>query len=100
MNKYIISFYSFQYTRFDYDWPLFIKDNSDTALKVYILLLICESYCALHLDLAPKMKASAFLRFFRRFAVKQGIPDIMILSRGYSMIMWRPNSLFQHPHSL
>ena len=43
--------YSFQCTWLDYAGPLFVKNNTDATLKVYILLFRCASSRALHLDL-------------------------------------------------
>ena len=68
--------YACQGTGLDYAEPLFIKNNTDTTLKVYILLFTCVSSCALHLELTPNMKALAFIRAFKRLTARRGTPDI------------------------
>ena len=70
--------YAFQCTGLDYAGPLFIKNNTDTTLKVYILLFTCASSRALHLELTPDMKALAFIRAFERFTARRGTPDVII----------------------
>ena len=70
--------YAFQCTGLDYAGPLFIKNNTDTSLKVYILLFTCASSRALHLELTPDMKALAFVRAFERFTARRGTPDVIV----------------------
>ena len=69
--------YAFQCTGFDYAGPLFIKNSTDTSLKVYILLFTCASSRALHLELTPDMKVLAFVRAFERFTARRGTPDVI-----------------------
>ena len=47
-------------------------------MKVYILLFICASSRALHLELTPDMKALAFIRAFETFMARRGTPNIVI----------------------
>ena len=70
--------YAFQCTGLDYAGPLFIKNNTEITLKVYILLFTCASSRALHLELTPDMKALAFIRAFERFTARRGTPDVII----------------------
>lgn len=65
---------SFQAVGLDYAGPLFVKDNT----KVYILLLTCASSRAVHLELTPTMTVGAFLRGFRRFIARRGLPKRII----------------------
>jgi hypothetical protein len=69
--------HSFQATGLDFAGPLFVKDKQDSS-KVYILLLTCASSRAIHLELVPDMKISAFLRGFKRFTSRRGVPDMII----------------------
>ena len=69
---------AFQCTGLDYAGPLFIKNNTETTLKVYILLFTCASSRAVHLELTPDMKALAFIRAFERFTARRGTPDVII----------------------
>ena len=70
--------YAFQCTGLNYAGPLFIKNNTDTTLKVYILLFACVSSRALHLELTPNMKALACIRAFERFTARRGTPDVIV----------------------
>ena len=65
LRTYLITeLYAFQCTGLDCARPLFIRNNTDTTLKVYILLFTCASSSALHLELIPDMRALAFIRAF------------------------------------
>ena len=50
----------------------------DAPSKAYILLLTCTSSRAIHLELVHDMKAPAFIRAFKRFIARCGMPDIVI----------------------
>ena len=63
----VYTLYAFQCTGLDYAGPLFIKNNTDATLKVYILLFICASSRVLHLEMTLDMKALAFIRAFEKF---------------------------------
>ena len=70
--------YAFQYTGLDYAGLLFIKNNTDTTLKVNILLFTYAPSRILHLELTSNMKELAFIRVFERFRVRRGTPDVVI----------------------
>ena len=70
--------YAFQCAGLDCAGPLFIKNNTRATLKVYILLFICASSRAVHLDLTPDMKALAFIRAFKRFTARRGTTNVII----------------------
>ena len=69
--------YASQCTRLDYAGPLFIKNNIDTSLKVYIFLFTCASSCPLHLELTPNVEALAFIRESERFTARRGAPHVI-----------------------
>ena len=71
--------YALTCTGLVYDRPLFIKNNTDTTLKVYILLFTFASSSALNLELTPDMKALEFIRVFERFIARQRSHDVSIL---------------------
>ena len=58
----------FQVTGIDYAGPLY----------VYICLFTCTAIRAVHLELVEDQTASAFLRAFKRFASRRGIPGCII----------------------
>ncbi|CAB4006307.1 PREDICTED: uncharacterized protein LOC100197852 [Paramuricea clavata] len=69
--------FAFQATGLDFAGPLFVKDGSETA-KTYILLLTCATSRAIHLELVYSMSSDGFLRGFRRFVARRGVPDVII----------------------
>lgn len=68
---------AFTYVGVDYAGPLYIKEpNCSTTKKVYILLFMCCSTRAVHLELATDLSA-VFIRCLWRFTAKRGVPDII-----------------------
>ncbi len=65
----------FTYTGVDFAGPLYTK-ASDVARsgKVWICLYTCCVVRAVHLDLVPDMTATTFLRSFKRFTARRGLP--------------------------
>ena len=59
--------YPFSYTVVDFAGPQDVK-------KVYIALFTCAVSRAVHLDIVPDLTAEAFLRCFRRFTARRGVP--------------------------
>jgi hypothetical protein len=45
---------------------------------VYILLLTCASSRAIHLELVYNMSKDGFLRGFKQFVARRGVPDLII----------------------
>ena len=71
--------HAYQVIGLDYAGPFFMKNsNMDAPSKAYILLLTCTSSRAIHLELVHDMKAPAFIRAFKRFIARCGLPDIVI----------------------
>ena len=68
----------------DFAGPLFVqescgkKGSSENSVKVYILLFTCASTRAVHLELTPALSVPAFLRAFRRYASRRGLPALLI----------------------
>ena len=69
----------FQTTGVDFAGPLYVRasDASKTA-KVWMVLYTCYVTRAVHLDLVRDMTAGTFLRSFRRFVARRGIPTRML----------------------
>ncbi len=68
---------AFQFTGLDFAGPVFVKDGVENN-KSYILLLTCASSRAIHLELVPDMSVHSFLRGFKRFLARRGIPELVI----------------------
>lgn len=72
----------FTHTGLDFAGPLFIGHNefssNNDSTKVYVCLFTCASTRAVHLELTPRLTTEAFLRSFRRFASRRGLPVTLI----------------------
>ena len=64
--------FAFQAKGLDFAGPLFVKQGSETV-KTYILLLICATSRAIHLELVYSMSSDGFLRGSRRFVARSGV---------------------------
>ena len=68
----------------DFAGPLLVREScdkeksSENATKIYILLFTCASTRAVHLELTPSLSVPAFLRAFRRYASRRGLPALLI----------------------
>ena len=71
------SAHAFQATGLDFAGPLFVKGPARNN-KTYILLSTCASSRAVHLELVTNMSVDGFLRGFKRFVARRGIPDLII----------------------
>ena len=72
-----ISSHSFQVVALDYAGPLLIKTEKDTAQKL-IFYYSHVQLVAIHLELTPNMLIPSFLRGFKRFSSRRGMPDRVI----------------------
>ena len=64
-----------QVTGIDYAGPLYVRNANKEVTKVYICLFTCTAIRAVHLELVEDQTASAFLRAFKRFVSRRGIPE-------------------------
>ena len=77
----------FAFTRIgvDYAGPLYVKDiyaESKDMYKGYIALYTCASSRATHLDLVPDNTTSSFVKSFKRFIGRRGIPSLVVSDNG------------------
>ena len=73
----------FTYTGVDFAGPLYVKSNSTTGSgKVWLCLYTCCVVRAVHLDIVCDMTTSAFLRSFKRFTARRGLPLKIISDNG------------------
>ena len=71
----------------DFAGPLWIKSSSDPnqqTVKAWIALFTCATSRALHLELVTSMSAEAFLRCFRRYVSRRGIPKLVVSDNAKS----------------
>lgn len=69
----------FSCTGVDFAGPLYVKTpETPGRAKTWLCLYTCCSTRAVHLDLVPNLSATAFLRSFKRFTARRGIPSLMV----------------------
>lgn len=69
----------FTYTGVDFAGPLLTKDLcGQNTLKMYICLFTCATTRAIHLELVESLSAESFIKAFRRFAARRGLPAQML----------------------
>lgn len=59
-------------------YPLYIQNDKKEVVKVYICLFTCTALQAIHLEIVEDQTASLFVRAFRQFVCKRGIPEYII----------------------
>jgi hypothetical protein len=72
----------FTITGVDFAGPLYVRSSSGSQSKVWICLYTCCVVRAVHLDLVPDMSTQTFLRSFKRFAARRGLPCRVISDNG------------------
>ena len=74
---------AFTITALDFAGPLYVKGaNKKTDEKMWICLYTCCVTRAFHLDIVPVLTAEAFLRRFRRFTARIGLPLRIVSGNG------------------
>ena len=71
----------FTHTGIDFAGPLYTFETSTgncDSNKAYVCLFTCASTRAVHLELAHDLSVASFLRMFRRFASRRGLPTTLI----------------------
>ena len=69
----------FTYTGVDFAGPLHVKERGNNGTsKVWICLYTCCVVRAVHLDIVPNLTTSAFLRSFKQFTARRGLPQRLI----------------------
>ncbi|KAL3108965.1 hypothetical protein niasHT_015992 [Heterodera trifolii] len=92
----------FEKTGVDYFGPLTIKGG----IKVYIALYTCLVVRAIHLEVAENCTAADFLRTFRRFSSRRGLPSLVWSDNGTNFVVgaecikeeWRREILVETSH--
>ncbi|XP_065060581.1 uncharacterized protein LOC135687855 [Rhopilema esculentum] len=70
----------FANTGLDFAGPLTVasKGNNDGEEKFYVCLFSCMSTRAVHLELVESLNVESFLRAFRRFTARRGLPSLLV----------------------
>ena len=72
----------FANTGVDFAGPLYVSRPGEAQSKVWIVLYTCCVTRAIHLDLVSDMSAPTFIRSFKRFSSRRGLPVLMISDNG------------------
>ena len=72
----------FTNTGVDFAGPLYIKTTGGGQSKVWVALYTCCVTRAIHLELVPDMSAPAFIRSFKRFSSRRGLPVLILSDNG------------------
>lgn len=68
---------TFQVTGVDYTGPVYVVDKGGKVNKSYISLFTCATIRAVHIELVEDMTTDSFLKAFRRFVSRRGMPSII-----------------------
>ncbi|XP_011405271.1 PREDICTED: uncharacterized protein LOC100637172, partial [Amphimedon queenslandica] len=71
----------FMFTGVDYAGPLHLREGKSTQ-KVWICLFTCAVIRAVHLDVVPNLSSKSFVRCFKRFSARRGLPEKIISDNG------------------
>ena len=71
---------AFSTTGVDYAGPLYVKSSTGdkSSTKVYIALFTCAVVRAVHLEVVEDLSSESFIRAFRRFVSRRGVPRRLI----------------------
>ena len=73
----------FQYTGVDFAGPPYVKPSpQERGPKAWLCLYTCPVTRAVHLDLVPNLNTLTFLRRFKCFTCRHGVPAKMISDNG------------------
>ena len=76
----------FTYTGVDFAGPLIVRPdhpvNASCDQKVWICLYTCCVTRAVHIDIVPNLSSQSFLRSFKRFTSRRGLPHKMVSDNG------------------
>ena len=70
----------------DFAGPLYTKFPGGSQSKVWVALYTCCITRAIHLDLIPDLSASTFIRSFKRFSSRRGLPALMVSDNGKTFV--------------
>ena len=70
----------FQHTGVDFAGPLYVKGSENS--KVWLCLYTCCVTRAVHLDIVPYLSTMTFIRSFKRFTSRRGMPSKMVSDNG------------------
>ena len=74
--------HAFQASGVDYAGPIYVGGTNLQPSKMYICLFTCANIRAVHLAQVEDLSAEAFIRAFKRFINRRGVPESMIFDNA------------------
>ena len=90
----VIEDYAFANIGVDFAGPVYVKDvyiSYKSMDRAYIAIFTCTVSRALHLELCPDQSAPSFIKCFKRFQGRRGIPKLVVSDNGKT---FRDKSVF------
>ena len=76
----------FLHTGVDFTGHLFVKNEKDENVKMYILIFTCLNVRAIHIELLPDMTTHSFVLAFLRFVNLYGVPAFLYSDNARSFV--------------
>ena len=76
----------FKHTGVDFTGHLWIKNENDENVKMYLLIFTCLNVRAIHIELVPDMSTHSFVLAFLRFVNLYGIPTFLYSDNAKTFI--------------
>jgi hypothetical protein len=68
----------FHVTGVDYTGAITVMDSKRNEIKVYVCLFTCGATRSIHLEVVEDLKTETFIRAFRRFCGRKGLPALVV----------------------
>ena len=83
----------------DFAGPLYVKASGNQMKKVYIALFSCAVTRAIYLDVVENLETPTFLRCFRKFIGRRGVPELVISdnAKTFKAASKELKLLYEHP---
>ena len=76
----------FMHTGVDFTGHLFVKNDLNENVKMYILIFTCLNVRAIHIELVPDMSTRSFILAFLRFVNLYGVPSYLYSDNARSFV--------------
>ena len=76
----------FNHTGVDFTGHLWIKNEADENVKMYLLIFTCMNVRAIHIELVPDMSTHSFVLAFLRFVNLYGVPSFVYSDNAKSFV--------------
>ncbi|XP_045473996.1 uncharacterized protein LOC123680245 [Harmonia axyridis] len=87
--EWLSSAMAFLTTGVDYAGPFYVTSarlRGAVSTKVYLVVFICFTTKAVHLELASELSTSAFIAAYRRFVARRGHPSVIFSDNGTNFV--------------